>query len=363
MFVTFARTLYKKLVENEFYNIKNSSDNKLNDDTKVVSLIKQIGSVLYIVNIINIDKIENLLDYKAEIKQRASIIDAEHIIIINISASANISDIKADIDEEFMPNEKVHIIEWIVDLNNKELIVNQTDKILNIQELIKLSLNSEQSENILSDELQLDKLQKEIQINTALKPESNDTYFTFLLMIINIIIWAVLSFESRNTNKYEFLLKVGANSSEFVFQQKQYYRLLTSMFIHIDFLHLLSNCFALYLFGNRLEKYFGKTVFITTYIISGLYGSLMSVILSPYSISVGASGAIYGLIGAVLALTQKSKKKVDGLSLYIISIMLLLGLGFGFLNPQLDNYAHIGGLIAGYIIGLKYSKEIVENAG
>lgn len=346
MFIEFTQNLYKRLIEAEFENL-NRFNSSLTEETEFINLFKQIGPVMYIVNLINYNKTNFIKDYKTELINKLDELNVEHIIIINLLIYSSEKPLLND-DLETQ-NERVHLISWLVDLTQNELIVpsGQPDKILNLHELINLSLNDKETD---LTNISLTKLENEVKINTKLKAKTTDIYFTFTLIIINTVIWLILYFESQTTDIMTLLIEFGANSSELVFKNHQYYRLFTSMFLHIDFFHLLGNCFSLYLFGSKIEKYYGKACFLIIYIVSGLAGSFMSVVFNT-NISVGASGAIYGLIGAVLALTSERNKKIEGLSMYVVAILIVTGLAFGFLVPQIDNFAHIGGLLLGYICG------------
>lgn len=365
MFVAFAESLYRKLIENEFNNISNKFINsELTENTEIISLTKQIGPMLYIVNIVNLNENtlpfyqQNIKAYKNKLADNFDEFNVEHIVMINLLVTIETEhDLFLYIDkEEFMPDEVFYIIPWIINVEDNKLITSKsyTDKILNIHELINSTL-IESNEND-KYRVSLNRLEEEVRKETSLKTKTENVYLTYSLMAINIFIWCIMFFGSQQMDMTELLIQFGANSPEYIFNKGQYWRLFTSMFIHIGTVHLMYNCFALYLFGNRAEKYFGKMIFSIIYIISGLIGSLASVLFTQ-SISAGASGAIYGLIGAVFALSQQRGKKVDGLSFYVISFIVVTGLAFGFLDSQIDNYAHIGGLITGYILGFIFCPE------
>lgn len=127
----------------------------------------------------------------------------------------------------------------------------------------------------------------------------------------------------------------------------EYYRFFTSIFLHAGLLHLVSNGVYLYYFGVRAERLLGTGRFLALYLVSGLCGGLLSVVFSSGSISIGASGAIYGLLGAMLLLTKKRGSRDTGMNYATMLLLAVTGIGFGFLEPQVDNMAHIGGLLGG----------------
>lgn len=355
MFVEFTQELYKKLIENEFaWVYDDRQTNQLSESTKYIQLIKYIGALLYVVNIINADKI-NLDIYKQHLENYINNIDfnkadAKYIILINIFVTENPSEnlIQIVSEDNFKPDDFVHTIHYMVNINESTFI-SPVDNILNISTYIENALDTSKNSNENNPHC-LETIAKETRKESVLKTKSNNTYFTYGLIIINILIFIIMYFQSKNLDIIQLLIKFGANSKQLVLEQKQYWRLFTSMFIHIDFLHLIYNCFALYLFGIRVEKYFGKSRFTLIYIFSGIIGNIISIIFTVF-ISAGASDAVYGLTGAIVAMTQQKNKNVDGMSFYLITIIAVIGIAFGFLDTTVNNYAHIGGLFAGYTLG------------
>ncbi|MGH2668098.1 MAG: rhomboid family intramembrane serine protease, partial [bacterium] len=134
----------------------------------------------------------------------------------------------------------------------------------------------------------------------------------------------------------------------------EYWRLFASMFLHVGLLHLLFNSFGLYIFGNLIEGALGRVRFLAVYFLSGITaGSASFAFGSPGRVAAGASGAIFGLLGAWLAFNWRRRE--TGLAqANIQGALVLVGLNLflGFSVPGIDNIAHMGGLIAGAIAGL-----------
>jgi rhomboid protease GluP len=157
---------------------------------------------------------------------------------------------------------------------------------------------------------------------------------------------------SENTN---VLLRMGAKENDLVVQG-DWWRLITATFLHAGFLHIALNGWALYIIGMDLETFFGRWRFAAVYAIAGLAGSVASFAFTPYfAVGVGASGAIFGLIGALAVfygINRSMFGKRGNLQFWniIIVIVLNLGLGVSGIFP-IDNSAHIGGLIAGAAVG------------
>jgi len=134
----------------------------------------------------------------------------------------------------------------------------------------------------------------------------------------------------------------------------QWWRIITSMFLHGGFLHLLFNMFALFLFGPELERIAGKIRFITVYLLSGIFGNVATFVVEHANYaSVGASGGIFGIFGAYAALVYYTRRTMPQLKQIIMPIIVIAVI-MTFLQPNVNISAHLGGLITGFIIGLVY---------
>lgn len=128
----------------------------------------------------------------------------------------------------------------------------------------------------------------------------------------------------------------------------EFYRLLTAAFLHGGFLHLALNMYALFLFGPPLEAALGRVRFAALYLVSALGGSALSYAFSnPAQPSLGASGAVFGLLGAFLVVNRKLGRDTSG-----VLVLLAINFAFGFIADGIDWRAHLGGLIAGVLSGL-----------
>lgn len=152
---------------------------------------------------------------------------------------------------------------------------------------------------------------------------------------------------------YEFSLIWGAKDNAAIFAGGQYYRFLTAMFLHGGLAHLFFNSFALYSLGFETERLFGAQRFLAIYMIAGLGGGVASYAFNPNP-SVGASGAIFGLIGALIAFYMVARRVLGGIArqqLGSLIFITLINLALGFTTPYIDNNAHIGGLLTGVLLG------------
>jgi rhomboid protease GluP len=154
------------------------------------------------------------------------------------------------------------------------------------------------------------------------------------------------------STKTRNLILFGAKINELILQG-QVWRLFTSMFIHIGFVHLAFNLYAFWILGSFSEERLGRVRFLIIYLLSGLGGSIASFLFTD-AISAGASGAIFGILGALVPYAWKQPqlwKSGFGKNLIIIIVINLI---LGVLQPQIDIYAHLGGMIIGLILGFLF---------
>jgi rhomboid protease GluP len=174
---------------------------------------------------------------------------------------------------------------------------------------------------------------------------------TYVLLAINVLVFLAMTVAggSRNT---AVLIWFGAKDNALI-TQGQVWRLLTSIFLHIGPLHLFFNSYALFIFGVEVERVYGSARFLAIYLLAGLYGSLVSFALGP-NLSAGASGAIFGLLGVMVAYFRRHRETFGERGRqHLMSLLGVAGfnLVLGFTLPGIDNLAHLGGLASGAILG------------
>lgn len=135
-------------------------------------------------------------------------------------------------------------------------------------------------------------------------------------------------------------------------REGRYYRLLTGIFLHGGILHLLFNCYALYVIGSQVENFLGRIKFAIIYLVAGISGALFSVIFGGNFASIGASGAIFGLMGALVYFGYHYRVYLGTVIKSQIIPLIVLNLLLGFCMPGIDNFAHIGGLIGGTLMSI-----------
>jgi len=174
---------------------------------------------------------------------------------------------------------------------------------------------------------------------------------TWVLLGLILAAFAVEQLAGGSTQT-DVLVRLGAKVTPLI-AGGQYWRLLTSMFLHIGLAHLVFNGYALVAVGTDLERILGWRKFLVIYLLCGLLGSLVSYALSP-NLAAGASGAIFGVIGALAAFFALHRERLGAWGrsrLANIAFLITINLFFGFTQKGIDNYAHLGGLLSGLALG------------
>ena len=176
---------------------------------------------------------------------------------------------------------------------------------------------------------------------------------TYILIAINVLIFLIPTL----MNVYEDVLNNYCLYGDYVRNYHEYYRIITGGFLHGDIIHLGLNMYALYVLGSQMESFLGKTKYTIVYFVSLIMGSLLSMTLSTNP-SVGASGAIFGLMGSMLYFGYHYRVYLGNVLKSQIIPLILINLIYGFMAPGIDNFGHIGGLIGGVLatkaVGVKY---------
>ena len=188
--------------------------------------------------------------------------------------------------------------------------------------------------------------------------EHKKPVITSILIILNILLYIVPVLLGKyeevinNFCVYGPLIRLG-----------EYYRLLTGIFLHGGLFHLLFNCYALWIIGNQIESYMGRCKYLIIYLFSGLMGALFSITFSNYA-SIGASGAVFGLLGSMLYFGYHYRIYLGSVIKSQIVPLIIFNLVLGFIISGVDNFAHIGGLLGGALItvalGVKYKSTSFE---
>jgi rhomboid protease GluP len=184
---------------------------------------------------------------------------------------------------------------------------------------------------------------------------------TYVLITASCIVYlfSALFSQSLTDMDMQILVDMGAMFGPLTVLKGEWWRLVTAMFLHGGMTHLLMNMFSLYIVGRGAETYFDTKSYLSIYFFSGIIGGLVSLYMHPVSVGVGASGAIFGIFGALAGFFLAHRERISSHTKafmkdfgVIIAINLVIGLSI----PSIDVSAHIGGLIVGLIGGYMISK-------
>lgn len=173
---------------------------------------------------------------------------------------------------------------------------------------------------------------------------SKKPIITYILIFLCIIMFFV---SEGYTENFYMLIKYGAINGQLV-KNGYIYRLITYMFLHGGIIHIFLNMYSLYVVGPRVEDFFGKWKFALIYLISGIGSGLLSIGLGDYT-SVGASGAIFGLFGALIYFGNNYRGYIGAMIKSQVVPIVIYNLLMGFFIPGIDMWGHVGGLITGLI--------------
>jgi rhomboid protease GluP len=185
------------------------------------------------------------------------------------------------------------------------------------------------------------------------------TTLVWIIAAINVLVWGAMELTGGSTNTRN-LIQFGAKVNQLI-AQGEYWRLITPIFIHIGPMHLLFNTIALLSFGRLAEVLFGHSRFLAIYLVSGMTGVALSYFFSR-SLSAGASGALFGIAGALLVFFF-ANRQVPGISAQgqlggMVMLLVINGV-YGVVAPGIDNWGHAGGLIGGLALAAWLAPRVI----
>jgi rhomboid protease GluP len=182
-------------------------------------------------------------------------------------------------------------------------------------------------------------------MNASIK-NSKDYLPTYTLIAVNLAVYAYTSFLSRNIIQTGDDVLIALGQDNFAIMNGEAWRFLTAMFVHADIVHIFGNMFFLLIFGLRAEGMFDIKEYLAVYFLSGLAGGFLTFLLLPDSLSVGASGAIFGIFGATVIYVRRSIGQSILTALLYAFFLFMINTG-----PNVNIYAHLGGLATGLLVG------------
>lgn len=177
---------------------------------------------------------------------------------------------------------------------------------------------------------------------------------TVFLILINILVFVAVEL-TGGTDDTLHMLQCGAAYTPAIIGG-EYYRIFTSMFLHFGSEHLLNNMLVLFVLGGRLEPVIGRIRYLLIYLLGGIGGNFLCIFLELKSddlaVSAGASGAVFAVMGAMIYAVIRCRGHLEDLSARQILIMAAFSLYFGFTSEGVDNAAHVGGLLSGFLLAV-----------
>ncbi len=192
-----------------------------------------------------------------------------------------------------------------------------------------------------------------IDARTLRRVDRATTPVTWVLIAISAVIFMIGQVDSATQ------LEIFRNGAQIPakIDQGEFWRVFTAMFLHVNFTHVLFNMWALYLFGPALERRFGSVSFVALYTAAGLGGGSLYHAVGRHAAAMGASGAIFGLMGALLAATYRQRHTPAGRAVFSqLMLLLLINLSLPFIIANIAWEAHLGGLVAGVAIAAAWDK-------
>jgi rhomboid protease GluP len=184
---------------------------------------------------------------------------------------------------------------------------------------------------------------------------------TYSIILLNVLMYFVCAVGSQSIIdiKIDTLVHMGALFGPYTVQKGEWLRLFTAMFLHGGMTHLLMNMFSLYIIGRGVERYFDTRSYLGIYLFSGLLGGLASLYMHPQSVGVGASGAIFGVFGALAGFFLAHRGRIEAqfkVFMKELTIIIVINMVLGFSIPSVDVSAHVAGLVVGIVGGYVISK-------
>ncbi len=364
MFYKFSKSIFDDLVTNGFHILTGEAVKQTyNDNTEIVALEKQHGSMLYIVFMHNTlhHETEKLLGELIKINDYLwhlpNIKNFKQVVVLNILPTTEET---FDISLENLlktpsniPDSLIYNVFWEADLTKSEIHVgaNQPSKILGIEKIVSQSMSKlKNNEVAIPSNKSVAEVYRETVISTIKSSQLNlrPPHATLGLIILMFFMLIYTEYVAPFS-----ILKLNVNAQS-VIGDGELYRIFSAVFVHAGFYHFLNNALGIYIFGARLERVYGKFNMLMTFLLAGVIGNIFSILIMPYSHSVGASGGVFGLIGLALGVTLVNRKTLLGLDFNIIAIMTVVMVSSSFIVPDVNAVAHISGLIVGLLISVYF---------
>ncbi len=363
MFVNFAKQFYQDLITAGYSTINHEYENlMLTKDTPFLAVEKAFGPNLFIVlihNSINHPQEYNLLitsQLSRQINTSSMIMRFKQAIILNIYVTDDIEarDTSKKLIDEYKSEGSsfIYNIYWNIHIDKEKedfnvyTGLNQPNKILDVRKILDSSC--EKVYFTESKPISLKVLSAKAEDNVKVKVVSEDALCTCIIAILLLVSYFITM---KDVSSYYL--------SATTFSSKEYFRLISSMFVHADIFHLFNNIVWIIIFGVRVERHMGKGNFLAIFFISGIVANIFSLLLLDVN-SLGASGAGFGLSGALLAMIIYAKRDIDNFGLPLVLAYSIMSISVGFMYPNVNNVAHIFGFLTGLALGYAHILNLKE---
>ncbi len=348
MFEQRARQMVAQLVQQDFQLLSPQAQG-------IHVLVKPYHPVFYLVQLIDgstwtKEQVSHWMQqYAKEAKVWAASVRCNQQVLLTVLCLPQVTEEENQhwLSPDWMPpvlEEAQHQVFWLCETSSGRYWApkGHPTRLLHIQDAIQQGLGSHA---IGSEEKTVWETARAVEEQTSQHPLSQSVPATLALILLLVVLYGIFRFVPQPLQQQYW------NNHSAVWQQGEYWRLLTALFFHGDFLHLGYNCLSLYIFGSLLERYEGKAFLLVTFFLSGLGGNVLSSILCPPDVyALGASGAVFGLIGAFLLRSRREKRQLDGWNYPTIVLFVAISLVLGGVSPDVDNWAHLGGCLTGFFL-------------
>ncbi len=278
--------------------------------------------------------------------------------MFNVKVLNVFTNINENLTLEKQTNNMVNInMKKIDDIYHNQLVI---DAFPNIEEKTKFVEKGEKLLMKISNEINRKNL-KEARKSEAVFSK-DFPIVTYTLIAINVVLFFAMYVLGQGSTHIQTLINFGASYPPLI-RAGEYFRLLTSGFLHIGILHLLFNNYFLYIIGPQIENFFGRVKYIIIYLGTIIFASLMSMLFFE-GVSAGASGAIFGLLGATLYFGYHHRAFLGNFLRSYIIPLIVINLFIGFSISGINNAAHIGGLLSGVmlaaVVGIEHKTDNFE---
>ncbi|MDD3368624.1 MAG: rhomboid family intramembrane serine protease [Lachnospiraceae bacterium] len=240
---------------------------------------------------------------------------------------------------------------WIINKTNRQLVipVDKTEDYYGFRGQLQEFLKHlpEEIEELADEEIVFNKEKQVAGIKVKRKAMP---WMTIALVTVNVIIYLLCALSGN------VLYNIGVFDKIAILQNGEYYRIISSMFLHADVSHIFSNMLILFLAGELVERHRGHLWFAIYYFAAGIGGNLLylyyEIMSDDYTASLGASGAVFGIVGAILALTILSKGKLESVTIGRVAFMIFYSGYSGLTSSYVNNVAHLGGVVTGFVVAI-----------